>query len=141
MYVRHRRLSRPGCKFRSFKEDVSSVFSLLNGMFAIAIWDNKRRRLLLARDRVGVKPLYYAEVKGGVVFCSEIKGILSHAEVNPEVSNYGLYCLMSLNYIPFEKTLFKGIYKVPPGHYYDSQKGVERYWNHNYVNSGAPPNE
>jgi len=118
-----------------YEEYGSSVFSLLNGMFAIAIWDEKRKRLLLARDRVGVKPLYYAEVKGGVVFCSEVKGILSHAEVNPEVSNYGLYCLMSLNYIPFENTLFKGVFKIPPGHYYDSEKGIEKYWSPKQVNS------
>ncbi len=111
-----------------YEEFGASVFSMLNGMFAIALWDRRQKRLFLARDRVGIKPLYYAPLQQGLVFCSEIKGIISHPEIVPSVDKYALYTLMSLSYIPFELTLFKGIFKIPPGHYYDSQGGIVQYW-------------
>ena len=117
-----------------FEQYGTGIFSMLNGMFAIALWDNRSKRLVLARDRVGIKPLYYTNTQSGdLVFCSEIKGILAHPEVKASVSEQGLYSLVSLYYIPFELTLFSGIFKIPPGHYYDSlKKEIGAYWS-------APP--
>lgn len=133
-------LERRGHRFRTktdtevivhgFEEFGPRIFSLLDGMFAIALWDLKHRRLVLARDRVGIKPLYYARTAGGdFVFCSEVKGILAHPQISVRVNTEGLYYLVSLYYIPFEQTLFSGIFKILPGFFYDSQTGKsESYW-------------
>jgi asparagine synthase (glutamine-hydrolysing) len=124
-----------------YEEYGSGVFSLLNGMFAIALWDIEKRRLVLARDRVGIKPLYYAKASNGdLVFCSEVKGILAHNSVQAKVNTEGLYCLMSLYYIPFEHTLFQGIQKIPPGHYFESDKeAVFPYWSAPILKDGFAP--
>ncbi len=122
-----------------YEEFGAQVFTRLNGMFAVALWDRSLKKLLLARDRVGVKPLYYANVNGDVVFCSEVKGILSHPAATPQVDRYALYTTISLNYTPFEQTLFKGVYKLQPGHYYDSKHGVVKYWSPPPVDSTVEP--
>jgi len=113
-----------------FEQYGAQVFSMLNGMFAIALWDIKKRRLILARDRVGIKPLYYARAQNGdFVFCSEVKGLLAHDSIQASVNLEGLYYLVALYYIPFELTLFSGVFKVPPGHYFDSDTGkISSYW-------------
>jgi len=113
-----------------FEQYGPQIFSMLNGMFAIALWDIEKRRLILARDRVGIKPLYYARGQNGdFVFCSEVKGILAHDSTIANVNLEGLYYLVALYYIPFELTLFSGIFKVPQGHYFDSDTGkVSSYW-------------
>jgi len=124
-----------------FEEYGSKIFSLLNGMFAVALWDLKRRRLILARDRVGIKPLYFTKTReGDLVFCSEVKGILAHPSVSAVVSDEALYYLMSLYYIPFEFTLFSGISKLLPGHYYDSSTDKSTpYWSPPPTKSGYCP--
>jgi asparagine synthase (glutamine-hydrolysing) len=113
-----------------FEEYGPKIFGMLNGMFAVALWDLKQKRLILARDRVGIKPLYYTKTAGGdFAFCSEVKGILAHPEVTATVNEEGLCDLISLYYIPFEKTLFSGIFKLLPGHYYDSASAISSpYW-------------
>ncbi|MDG6995869.1 MAG: asparagine synthase (glutamine-hydrolyzing) [Nitrososphaerota archaeon] len=113
-----------------FEEYDTEVFRLLDGMFAIALYDITKKRLVLARDRIGIKPLYYMKTKrGDLVFCSEIKGILSHPEVSAAVNPEALYYLISLYYVPFDSTLFSGIMKIPAGHFFDSQTGkVAEYW-------------
>ncbi|MCL4517836.1 MAG: asparagine synthase (glutamine-hydrolyzing) [Thaumarchaeota archaeon] len=113
-----------------FEEYGAQIFSLLNGMFAVALWDSTKRRLILARDRAGIKPLYYSKTKSGdIVFCSEIKGILAHPEIAPAVNSEALYFLIALYYVPFERTLFSGVQKIPPGHFFDSSTGViTTYW-------------
>ena len=133
-------LEKQGHKFRTrsdtevilhgFEQHGVQIFSLLDGMFAIAIWDIKKKRLILARDRAGVKPLHYARAQNGdLVFCSEVKGILAHSATSAVVNPEGLYYLVALYYVPFEQTLFSGILKVPPGHYFDSDTGnVLAYW-------------
>ncbi|MBI2184729.1 MAG: asparagine synthase (glutamine-hydrolyzing) [Thaumarchaeota archaeon] len=123
-----------------YEEYGTSIFPKLNGMFAIALWDRKQKRLLLVRDRVGIKPLYYSKMKDNLVFCSEMKGILAHHEISPSVNKYALYCLISLNYIPFEHTLLKDVLKVPPGHYFDSLNGVTRYWTPPALDEAHSPN-
>jgi asparagine synthase (glutamine-hydrolysing) len=96
----------------------------LNGMFAFALWDNKERELFLARDRVGIKPLYYAQGRkpdreGGcnpIIFASEVKSILASGLVKAELDNESLHQFLTFLWAPDPNTLFRGIKTVPPGH-------------------------
>ena len=86
------------------------------GMFAFAIWDAPRRRLLLVRDRLGIKPLYWCRADGALIFGSEIKAILASGLIEPEPTEAALPELLSTRYISGEETLFRGIHKLLPGH-------------------------
>lgn len=88
----------------------------LRGMFAFAIWDKQERSLFLARDRLGIKPLYYTVVNGAVVFSSEIKSILEHPDVSAAPDLEGLSHFISLKYVPSPHTMFKDILVLPPGY-------------------------
>ena len=102
-----------------------------NGMFAFAIWDKKKRELFLARDHLGIKPLYYTIVDRQFLFASEIKSLLQHASCPREVDTEALAELFTFRSVPSPKTLFKGIFKLPPGHLMRvSRKGMEikRFW-------------
>jgi asparagine synthase (glutamine-hydrolysing) len=90
--------------------------SRLNGMFAFALWDNQERALFLARDRVGIKPLYYASVIGSFSFASEIKSILASGLIKAELDNESLHQFLTFLWAPDPNTLFRGINTVPPGH-------------------------
>jgi asparagine synthase (glutamine-hydrolysing) len=94
----------------------SECFSHLRGMFAIAIWEQSERRLILARDRMGIKPLYYCRHDGELYFGSELKCIFAHPEVPRNICMAGLNCFLSLNYVPAPHTLVEGISKLLPGH-------------------------
>jgi asparagine synthase (glutamine-hydrolysing) len=83
-------------------------------MFAIAIWDVPRRRLFLARDRLGIKPLYYATPPGGLVFGSEIKALLSHPAITPELDEQAFFHYLTFVCTPAPSTMFKGIQKLAP---------------------------
>ncbi|HXM22027.1 MAG TPA: asparagine synthase (glutamine-hydrolyzing) [Terriglobales bacterium] len=100
-----------------------ACFSRLRGMFAIAIWVQSESRLILARDRMGIKPLYYCLQDGEIYFGSELKCILAHPEVRRRVCLSGLNCFLSLNYVPGPLTLVEGITKLTPGHLLDWRKG------------------
>ncbi|GAC1367305.1 MAG: asparagine synthase (glutamine-hydrolyzing) [Ktedonobacteraceae bacterium] len=90
----------------------------LNGMFGFAIWDEPRKRLLLARDRAGKKPLYYTRIAGGdIVFGSEIKALLNNPQVKREADVQAMADFLSVRYVPAPATLFKNINKVLPGHW------------------------
>jgi asparagine synthase (glutamine-hydrolysing) len=102
------------------------------GMFAFALWDARKRRLLLARDRLGVKPLYYARTPTCLLFASEIKSLLSSPDLSPEVDARGLRRYLAYRHTYGNGTLFKGVRQLPPGHYLlaDEQGvAVRRYWN------------
>ncbi len=86
----------------------------LDGMFAFAIWDARRRELFLARDRIGVKPLYYARLRDGVIFGSEVKSILEHPGVSRELDEEALYDYLTFGFVPPPHTLFTGIFKLAP---------------------------
>lgn len=88
----------------------------LNGMFALAIWDGRQRRLLLARDRAGIKPLYYARAPGVFLFASELKAILQHPAMERRLDLTALHQYLHLEYVPTPRTIFRGINKLPPGH-------------------------
>lgn len=110
----------------------------LNGMFAFAIWDEKRQTLFLARDHLGIKPLYYAEISGQLVFGSEIKAILLHSQVSREIDLFALDDFLTYRYIPAPRTIFKDIKKLPAGHSLCRTQGtsvVERYWDVDFPKS------
>jgi len=103
----------------------------LNGMFGIAIWDSENNRLLLARDRIGIKPLFYFEDDVKFIFGSEIKTLLCHPEVMRETDIKSLYYHFLLNYVPENLTLFKNISNIPPGHFLivdENGSKIKKYW-------------
>jgi asparagine synthase (glutamine-hydrolysing) len=103
----------------------------LRGMFAFAIWDDRNKSLFLARDRVGIKPLYFSQSRNSVVFASEIKAILADPEVKAEVRTDMIDRFLTFDYLPGEETLFKNIYKLSPGHSlsFRARKSYKRqYW-------------
>src|SRR4029078_2290830 len=103
----------------------------LRGMFAFAIWDERSQELLLARDRVGKKPLLYAQVNGQLVFSSEFTSLLLHPEVSREIQPEAIDCYLSFMCVPAPLTAYKSIRKLEPGHWLRWRKGevtIERYW-------------
>ena len=103
----------------------------LRGMFAFAIWDTKRRRLFVARDRVGIKPLYYFDDGRALWFASELKAILADPSVRREVNVTAIRKFLAFHYLPGEETLFQGMCKLLPGHYLIAEaSGVttHQYW-------------
>ena len=103
----------------------------LRGMFAFVIWDMKNERLMGVRDFFGIKPFYYAPTEDGIVFGSEIKGILPHPLVKKEVNTVALENYLTFQYSVLTETFFKGVYKLMPGHMLIWEKGnltVKRYW-------------
>ena len=103
----------------------------LRGMFAFAVWDARKQILLLARDRVGIKPLYYSLTDRSLVFASEIKSILADPGVEPQVQPELVDRFLTFSYMPGEETLFRGIQKLPPASYLVARDGratVRQYW-------------
>ena len=99
-------------------EDLGDEFvSRLRGMFVIALNDARRRRFILARDRVGKKPLFYAEVDGQWVFASELQALLRHPALLREVDWAALDDYLTYGYVPAPKTIFRGVHKLPPAHW------------------------
>jgi asparagine synthase (glutamine-hydrolysing) len=108
----------------------------LEGMFAFALWDRARHRLLLARDHMGQKPLFWAQVGDAFAFASEVKGVLAAGLLSPETNLEALYHYISLRYIPDDLTLFSGVVKLPAAHRLVVERGqvrVERYWSFSCV--------
>ena len=103
----------------------------LRGMFAFALWDSVKRRLLMARDHLGQKPLFFCQKNGGLAFASEVKSILASEIIKPEIDLEGLWHYMSLRFMPDHHSLFKGIEKLPAAHYLVLEGNlitVNRYW-------------
>ena len=100
----------------------------LNGMFAFALWDSKKEELILARDRSGKKPLYFAEMNGNFSFASELKALFQLPWITKELDEKVLYDFLTFNTIPTPNTMFKGISKFKPGHYMIVNKdGIQTY--------------
>ena len=109
----------------------TECFRRLRGMFGLAIWCESQRRLVLARDRMGIKPVYFSQKGDDIYFSSELKGILFHSEIDRTLNMDGLNCYLRVNYVPAPFTLVQGIEKLPPGHILTWQRGatkVESYW-------------
>lgn len=114
-----------------YEEYGDGCFARLRGMFSIALWDEKRRRLLLARDRVGKKPLFYAADNKRILFGSELKALLAADLPNRELDLHAIADYFSFGYIPAPKTIYRAVRKVRPGHYLSvSSSGVQevQYW-------------
>ena len=118
-----------------YEEDGPRVVESLRGMFAFAIWDEKKRQLLLARDRLGIKPLYYAHTAdGSLYFASEIKSLLAAQAVTPEINYPALPDYLANHATSGEETLFRGVKRLLPGHtllWRDGQVRIEKYWDMN----------
>lgn len=115
----------------AFLEWDTDCFVRLRGMFAIAMWTKSTKRLVLARDRMGIKPLYISRRGEDLLFGSELKAILIHPEIDRRISLQGLDCYLSLNYVPSPWTLVDGIEKLPPGEWLEWRDGkvsTEAYW-------------
>ncbi len=108
---------------RAFMQWDIAAFSKMRGMFGVALWRESTRRLVLARDRMGIKPLYIHQRGEEIYFGSELKAIFAHAEIERRISPEGLAHYLSLNYVPCPYTLVDGIRKLPPGHYLDWRDG------------------
>jgi asparagine synthase (glutamine-hydrolysing) len=134
-------LERRGHRFRTrsdtevilhaFLEWDTECFPRLRGMFAIALWDERRRRLVLARDRMGIKPLYIFHRGRDLYFGSEVKTILHHPEIERRLDRNGLGYYLSLNYVPAPYTLVEGVEKLLPGEWLEWENGAirrETYW-------------
>jgi asparagine synthase (glutamine-hydrolysing) len=115
----------------AYEEYGDGCLKYLNGMFAFAIWDKSQRELFLARDRVGIKPLYYWEGPGYLLFGSEIKAILQDPRFKRQINFTALYNYLSRLFVPGDGTIFLGIKQLSPGHFLKYKHGVlriERYW-------------
>jgi asparagine synthase (glutamine-hydrolysing) len=115
----------------------------LHGMFGLAIWDVPRRRLLLARDRVGIKPLYFTVRRNSLLFASEIKALLADPSVDRTVDLQGIDRFLTFSYMPGQETLLQGIRKLPPGHYLSLEDGnfsIRQYWDLHFESDGRDRN-
>jgi asparagine synthase (glutamine-hydrolysing) len=130
-----RELERSGHRFRTrgdtevlahlYEEHGEAFASRLRGMFAVAIWDSRRRRLVLARDRFGIKPLYYRHAGGELTFASELRA-LPRGDIDLDA----LEAFLAFNSIPAPLTIFRDVQKLPPGHLLTWENGsvsVERF--------------
>lgn len=112
----------------------------LRGMFAFAIWDKANRQLFIARDRLGIKPLYYTQTAGGLIFASEIKSILQHPQISPRLDTIALSHFLSLKYVPAPQTMFANILSLPPGFILTCNPGgimLNQYWDLSFTQQPA----
>jgi asparagine synthase (glutamine-hydrolysing) len=114
-----------------YEEWGEAIVDRLRGMFAFAIWDSNASKLFMARDRLGIKPLYYYTSPNGLVFGSEIKAILEHPDVRRELDHQALDAYLSLLYVPAPRTIWKNLHKLPAAHTLVMEHGqvrVRPYW-------------
>ncbi len=136
-----RQLEARGHRFRTrsdtevlvhlYEDQQADMLGRLNGMFALAIWDARRRQLLLARDRLGKKPLVYCNEPGRLLFASELKSLLQVEGVPRQIDPQALDEYLAYQYVPHPRTIFRGIQKLPPGHFAlwrDGRLDVRPYW-------------
>jgi len=126
-----------------YEDEGPSCLDSLNGMFAIALWDEKRRQLMLARDRMGEKPLFYHMAEGVLCFASELKALLRFPQVSRQVSPQALDDYLAYGYVPGERCIIQGVRKLPPGHrllWRDGTVRVEPYWDVRFEQR-SPPDE
>ncbi|QDV56689.1 asparagine synthase (glutamine-hydrolyzing) [Rosistilla oblonga] len=136
-----RRLEGAGHRFGSSSDGESILhlyedlgvecFSHLNGMFAVAIWDRNRRRIVLARDRLGQKPLHYTVQDDRLLFASELKSLMEVPGLRREIDPSAIDEFLTYQYVPHPNTIYRDIHKLPPGHFAvfeDEHLSVKRYW-------------
>ncbi len=114
----------------------------INGMFAIALWDTRKKKLVIARDRFGEKPLYYGVFDGKLLYASEPKALLAHPSVKAELDLDALRHYLSYDYVPAPHSIYKGISKLPAAHVMTVENGevkTRRYWNLTWNKNGHKP--
>ena len=127
-----------------YEEFGDAMVRELNGMFAFALWDSRRRRLLIARDRFGEKPLYWGVFDNTLLFASEPKVLLAHPAVRPALNLNALRQYLSFDYVPVPLSIYEGINKLPAAHRLTLEGGrlnVERYWQLSYKTAEPVPSE
>ena len=125
-----------------YEEYGDAMLEHLNGMFAFALWDKNKKKLLIARDRFGEKPLYYGVFDGQLIFASEPKVLLEHPSVKAEINLDALRSYLSFDYVPAPGSIYKNIYKLPAAHLLILEKGdvkTRRYWNLTFHKNGNVP--
>lgn len=114
-----------------YQEYGDEFLTRMNGMFGLALWDSGRRRLIIARDRMGKKPLYWTYHNGAFVFSSELKSLLQHPLINRTIDRVALAKYLAYEYIPAPKSIFEGVHKLQPGHMlslHDGAVEIRKYW-------------
>ena len=128
-----------------YEEEGADLVHRLSGMFAFALWDERRRRLLIARDRVGKKPLFYAQQDGWLSFASELAALMADPAIPREVDAAAIDCYLAHGYIQAPRSIWRGVKKLPPAHtliWEDGSARIERYWRLDYSEKAdAPPAE
>ena len=120
---------------RAFAQWDVDCFARFRGMFAAAFWREREDRLIIVRDRLGIKPLYYTVQNGNLHFGSELKAIFEHPDIPRRISHKALSYYLSLNYVPTPYTLVDGIVKLPPGSWMECRAGKIRtgaYWRNEF---------
>jgi len=115
----------------AYEEYGDDCVKRFNGMFALALWDSRRCRLFMARDHLGIKPLYYWAGQDKLVFGSELKALVIHPDVPRQINLAAVDLFLSLEYIPSPLTIYEGIFKLPPGHILVMEAGrlqLSQYW-------------
>ena len=115
----------------AYEEYGRGCVNYFKGMFSLAVWDSNKKLLFIARDRTGIKPLYYCFFKGSLFFASEVKSILQHTQIPRRVNKQALYYMLNLRFTPNPLTLFDGINMLPPAHtltYKDNKITIKKYW-------------
>src|SRR5437763_2423775 len=143
--LRERLVSR-GHRFRTrsdtetivhlYEEEGPECVRSLHGMFAFALWDERRRRLLIGRDRVGKKPLFYAHSSHGLTFGSELRALLQDPAIPRDIDYQAIDCFLAYQYIPAPLSAFRDIRKLPPASTLVFENGdieLSRYWAHDYA--------
>lgn len=124
-----------------YEEFGEEIFSCLNGMFALALWDVKKQCLFLARDRYGKKPLYYQSIDGSFIFASELKALLKHPDSQRKIDARSLSRYLLYEYVPAPHSIVEGILKLPAGHYLRMKEGsfqLKPYWSISFPRNTVP---
>jgi len=125
-----------------YEEYGEQMLEHINGMFAFALLDKRKKKLLIARDRFGEKPLYYGVFDKKLIFASEPKVLLEHPSVKVEINPDALRQFLSFDYVPAPNSIYKNIYKLPAAHLLTLEKGevkTRRYWNQTFHKNGNTP--
>ncbi|HEY8082595.1 MAG TPA: asparagine synthase (glutamine-hydrolyzing) [Solirubrobacterales bacterium] len=125
-----------------YEEEGVDLVHRLSGMFAFALWDERRRRLLIARDRVGKKPLFYSERSGSLSFASELGALMADESIPREVDPTAIDCYLAYGYIQAPRSIWRAVKKLPPAHtlvWEDGSARIERYWHLDYSQKTDAP--
>ncbi len=125
-----------------YEEYGEAMLEHISGMFAFALWDKRKNKLLIARDRFGEKPLYYGVFDGKLIFASELKVLMENPSVKTEINTHALRQYLSFDYVPAPASIYKNIYKLPAAHLLILENGevkTRRYWNLTFHRNGNTP--